>query len=273
MNSDTIKSFIGTEGQIAIGSTIGNILSGDICKSVNAEFKGPLLETFKGLLAAASEDLITNELLKEPLTTAIKSIKIDELKMKSGGSKIIGGDPSIPPIPTPSAISPSMAPELHPALPSQLLTGIPPIPGLESISVTSEVLKQMIGGLGPDVKEITGGLNEALNKEMVKGMLQTAINKLVEHLTGPGKDELVRMFIGILRERINDNYKNNPGDFQEAIKTAISGKCEEVKNTQEELVAEVTEGGQEERGQIETEGGKSKSKKRTTRKSKNKNQL
>lgn len=262
MNSDTIKGIIGEGGQAAIGSTIGTMLSTEICDSVRTEFKGPLLETFKGLLTTASEELINEQLLKEPLTRVIESIKIDELKITSGGgssSKLIGG--TLPPIPPATGLSTT----IPPAIPSQLLTGIPPIAGIESMSVGSEMLKQMIGGLGPNVKEIIGGLNEALNKEMVKGMLQTAIDKLITHLTGEGKDELVRMFIGILRERINDNYKNNPGDFQEAINTVISGKCEEVNNAKEELVAEVTEGGQEETGYEPTSGGKSKSKKRTTR--------
>ena len=266
MNSDTIKGIIGEGGQAAIGSTIGTMLSTEICDSVRTEFKGPLLETFKGLLTTASNDLINDQLLKEPLTTAIKSIEIKELKITSGGgssSKLIGG--TLPPIPPATGIPP-----IPPAIPSQLLTGIPPIPGIESMSVGSEMLKQMIGDLGPDPKKIIGGLNEALDNNAVKGMLQTAIDKLITHLTGDGKDELVRMFVGILRERINDNYKKNPSDFQEAINTVISGKCEEVNNRKEELVRTIAKGGQEETGDEPTSGGKSKSKKRTTRKIKNK---
>lgn len=270
MNSDTIKGIIGEGGQAAIGSTIGTMLSTEICDSVRTEFKGPLLETFKGLLTTASNDLINDQLLKEPLTTAIKSIEIKELKITSGGgssSKLIGG--TTPPIPPATGIS-SGLPPIPPAIPSQLLTGIPPIPGIESMSVGSEMLKQMIGDLGPDPKKIIGGLNEALDNNAVKGMLQTAIDKLITHLTGDGKDELVRMFVGILRERINDNYKKNPSDFQEAINTVISGKCEEVNNRKEELVRTIAKGGQEETGDEPTSGGKSKSKKRTTRKIKNK---
>ena len=260
MSAEFVKGMIGDKGQELLGGTIGTMLSKEICESIRKEFKGPLLAKFEGLLTTASEEL-KGEFLNAKLEEAINAIEIKELNITSGGgSKIIGGIPN--PVPT----------EVPASVPTEV-----PTSKLPEFSVFSKLVKSATSGLAPDAKEITGGLNNALDETMVKEMLQTGITNLINYLTGDGKDELVRMFIGILRERINDNYKNNPGAFQEVIKTAISRKCGEqqadaatLANIENEGYDEGNEGYAKENNLRPLEnaegGGKSKKRTRTTRK-------
>ena len=281
MASNYISGLIGTAGQEVLGQTLANIISKEICESIRTEFKGPFVEQFKGLLTTASNDLLTSEMLKEQLTKVIKSIEIKGFNITGGGSGQIRGGAGAFGLPT--GLTAGLSAGLPAGLPTSTAgigsaSALPNMPKLPDFSVGPELFKQFTGGLAPDAKEITGGISKGLDAAMIKGMLQNGLDKFITYLTeGAGKDELVRMFMGVLKERINDNYKNDSGGFKEAITTAIEGKCSEKKKTEENIQQEILEEvegkeeGPDEEGYERPEGdpvlgGKSKKKTRTTRK-------
>jgi hypothetical protein len=277
MASNYISGLIGTAGQEVLGSTLANIVSKEICESIRTEFKGPFVEQFKGLLTTASAEILTSEMLKEQLTKVIESIEIEGFNITGGGSGQIHGGagafglPAVPTgLPTSTAGLPTSVAGIGSASP------LPNMPKLPDFSVGPELFKQFTGGLAPDAKEITGGISKGLTDIDIKGMLETGLKQLIKYLTeGAGKDELVRMFIAILKERINDSYKNGGDVFQQTIIDVINGKCSEKQAADNAVIEELEEGlderggeleGQDERGGGPVLGGKSKKKTRTTRK-------
>lgn len=266
--ANSAAALIGNAGQEALGKTLASLLSKEICESIRKEFQGSFLDKFKELLGTASEGL--EETCKAQLKQVIESIKIDNLNMKGGGKdedKTVGGLPPVPPG-----------------------GGLPDLSALSGAGGGSEIFTALLAGLAPSPEEVTANISEALNEDAIKGMMTDGLGKLVDYITGDGKNELVKMFIGILRERINDNYKNDSEGFKDVINTAIKGKCDEQQVQEDANEAEILgEEGENKNEENQNQNEKTtmtsnplsaetpeqkrggKSKKRTTRKIKNKN--
>jgi len=287
--SNFIAGVIGTRGQELLAEQLTKLISKEVCEGIRKAFQGPLTKKYEDFLNSAAEDLGKEFFIKK-LTEVMGKLEVNKVTITGGGSGpgLFGGGDGVEKGESKDDSTEVPGNPVEGKLPTNINTGSSGIMGAASgimgnlsgtASSVSDMVKSTTAGLAPDEGVVPGYLSTALTEDSVKQMLKDGMDKLATYMGSDGKDELVKMFIGVLKKQINNIYEGDGNEaFKEVITNIIQEKCkkEETLDENGENVGDEEENGGEgeevegEENGGASSGGKSKKINRTTRKKKNK---
>ena len=252
--AEFILSIIGLEGQRIAGDQVGKMVGKQICESIRSSFKTDMIEKYKELAAAATKSILENpeemKKLTDVLITTFEGMSIADFKLTSKDSNITGmvakakaigeilrkggagneadskeGDSKEESMEQEEEKDTNKEPD------NKLASALPEVPSINLDNPIdalpgAKLIKSAIQGLKPDEGVVPGYLAKALDEKLIKDKMIEGFGNFITELTGKNSNDLKKVFLDVLKEQINEKFREG-GEFQKTIIDIIQKKCNE----------------------------------------------